>query len=232
MGGRQAGDVGGRGAKGRGNVDRNPHAGEQARDLGHVVAVAKAKRGGPQDVAADRRRPRLRTGKVADDLVEGLVGAEVFLALVGREVERDHRDAEVERLGEAPGVVLDEFGGAGGADDDGFGREACDGIAGGVLEECRGIGAKVARLEGRVGDRRTVVAPFDHGEEEVGIGVALWRVQDVMQALHRGGDPHRADMRGALVSPDGQLHAADPACRMALRRSGRENSPARSPACS
>jgi hypothetical protein len=51
-----------------------------------------------------------------------------------------------------------------------------------------------------------MVAPLDHREEQVGIGVALGRVQDVVQALHRGGDTHGADMGRAFVCPDGQLH--------------------------
>jgi hypothetical protein len=51
-----------------------------------------------------------------------------------------------------------------------------------------------------------MVAPLDHGEEQVGVGVALRRVQDVVQALHGRGDAHGADMGRALVCPDGQLH--------------------------
>ena len=54
-----------------------------------------------------------------------------------------------------------------------------------------------------------LVAPLDHREQQVGVGVALRRVQHVVHALHRGGDAHRADVRRAFVGPDGELHRLD-----------------------
>jgi hypothetical protein len=71
-------------------------------------------------------------GEVADDLEEGLVGAEVLLAGVGGQFQRDDRDREAHRLGQPAGVVLDQFGRAGGADDDRFRLEAVVGVLAGA----------------------------------------------------------------------------------------------------
>ena len=211
-----------------GDVDADAEALEQLGDLGHVVAVAEAEAGGAEQVAGERLRARGRAGEVAHELEEGLGGAEALLALVGRQFERDDRNRQAHALGEPARIVLDQFGGAGGADDHRLRLEALVGLAAGGLEELGGVRAQVAGLEGGVGHRRAVVAPLDHREEEVGIGVALRRVQHVVQALHAGGDAQGADMRRAFVGPDRELHT-----RTAFRRRiGRENRPARSPACS
>ena len=209
---------------------------DQFRHFDDVVAVAEAERSGPEDVAGlARRARRRRTGRGrcegAHQPVEGLRRAPVFLLLVGRQFERHHRNVESERRGQAAGIVLDEFGRAGRADQHRIGLEALDRVAAGGLEDLRRVGAEVARLEGRVGDRRARVAPLDHGEQQVGIGVALRRVQHVVDALHRSGDPHRADMGRAFICPDGELHQALTFSR-SRRLKGRANSSARSPACS
>ena len=49
-------------------------------------------------------------------------------------------------------------------------------------------------------------AALDHGEQQVGVGVALGRVQDEVDALHGGGDAHGADVGRAFVGPEGELH--------------------------
>ena len=218
----------GRGAERGDGVHGDADLGEQAGQLLDVVAVAEAERGGAEDVAARLRGAVGLDRQAADDLQEGLGGAEALLALVGGQFQRDHRDRQAEGLGEAGGVVLDQLGGAGGADDDRLGAEAVVGVAAGGLEELRGVGAEVAGLEGGVGDRRAVAAALDHGEEEVGVGVALRRVQHVVQAGHAGGDAHGADMRRAFVGPDAELHSRS----APRRRSGRAKRAARSPACS
>ena len=105
---------------------------------------------------------------------------------------------------------MDQFGGARGADDHRLGLEAGKGVAGGVLEQVGGIAAQIAGLKGGVGDGRAVVAPFDHGEEKVGIGIALRGVQHVMQPLHARGHPHGPDMGRSFIGPEGQFHSAAP----------------------
>ena len=219
------------------DVHLDAEVGQQPRDLGHVVAVAEAERGGAEEVAGHARGALHGAGQRADDLEEGLVGAEVLAPLVARQLQRDDGDGQAHLRGEPPGVVLDQLGGAGRADDDRLGPEALVGVAAGVLEELRRVRAEVAGLEGGVGDGRTPVAPLDHGEQQVRVGVALRRVKHVVQPAHRGGDAHRADMRRALVCPDRELHSAASSRgeRPAIwdrRRSGREKRPARSPACS
>ena len=190
VGGAEAGDVARRGAERRDGVHGDADLGEQPGQLLDVVAVAEAERGGAEDVAARLRGAVGPDRQAADDLQEGLGGAEALLALVGGQFQRDHRDRQAEGFGEAGGVVLDQLGGAGGADDDRLGAEALVGVAAGGLEELRGVGAEVAGLEGGVGDRRAVAAALDHGEEQIGVGVALRRVQHVVQAGHAGGDAH------------------------------------------
>lgn len=203
--------------------------------------MAEAERRRPQNVAAGRFAElargagasgwgHVRAGEAAHQLVEGLGRAPVLLALIGGQFERDHRDRQSERASEARRIVLDQFPGAGGADEHGGRPEALIGVERGALEQIGGVATEIARLEGGVGHRRALAAPLDHGEEQVSIGVALRGVQDVMHVGHRGGDPHRADMRGAFIGPDGELHGYTSSA--ARRFNGRANSSARSPACS
>ena len=224
-------------AVGDNRVRLDAELGQEARQLFDVVAMAETERGGAEDVATHTRRALHRLCERPNDLQQRLISAEVLSPLVARQLQRNHGDRQTHPRGKAPGVVLDELGGAGGTDHDGLGPEAFVGVAAGVLEELSGISAEVASLEGRVGDGRAGAAALDHGKEEVGVGIALGRVQDEVQAAHRGGDPHGAHMRRPLVGPDGELHSAasrrgaSPAMA-ALRRSGRAKRPARSPACS
>ena len=177
-------------------------------------------------------RPVHRMRQRPDELVEGLVGAEVLLPLVAGKFQRHDRHGQAHGLGEAARIVLDQFRRAGGADDHGLWAEALVSLARGAGEEVRRIRAQISGLEGRVGHRRAMVAPLDHREEKIGVGVALGRMKHVVQALHPGRHAHRADMGRAFVCPHGQLHSAASSLRRPRRRSGRAKSPARSPACS
>ena len=95
----------GRGAQRRDDVDVDAEPVEQPRDLGDVVAMAEAERGRARagcSAAARRSRARprwcraaaLRAGERAHQLVEGLGGAPVLLALIGRQLERHDRDRQ------------------------------------------------------------------------------------------------------------------------------------------
>ena len=250
-------DVRRRGAVGCCDIDADAHPGEQPRDLLDIVAMAKSEGGRPDQVGGDLRRLLDRGRERAGDLVEGLVGAVILLALIARQLQRDHRHRQAHLFGHAAGIVLDELGGAGRADDHRLGLEPVIGRLAGGLEQVGRVRAQIAGLEGGVGHRRAVIAPLDHGEEQIGIGVALRRVQHVVQPLHRGGDAHRADMRRAFICPERELHgrpaggASPPGVpesicgkmkgadhsaaslfRTARRLSGRAKSAARSPACS
>jgi hypothetical protein len=144
--------------------------------------------------------------QVAAQLVEGLARAPVFLALVRGQLQGHHGNGQLQGLGQAARIVLDQLGRAGGPDNHGLGLEARVGVDDGGLEQFGRVGAEIARLEGRVGDGRAGSAPLDHREQQVGIGIALGGVQDVVQTRHRRGDPHGTDVRRAFVGPDGQLH--------------------------
>ena len=173
--------------------------------------MTEAEGGGTEQVAAGLATlagQRLPGREAPHELIEGLGGAPVFLALVGRQVERDHRHVQPAR--EALGIVLDQLAGAGGADQQHLGTEPLDGLARGGLEEFRRVAAEVAGLEGRVGHGRTTIPPLDHGEEQVRVGVALRRVEHVVHAGHRGGDAHRPDMGRPLIGPEGELHRPIP----------------------
>jgi hypothetical protein len=85
--------------------------------------------------------------------------------------------------------------------------EAVVGALRGALEKGGSVGPKVGGLEGGEGDRRAMIATLDHREEEVGVGVTLRGVQDVVDVLHAGRDAHRANVRGAFVGPEGEFHA-------------------------
>ena len=178
---------------------------------------------------------RMRAGKRPHQLIECLGRAPVFLALVGRQFERDDRHRQAERARQAAGIVLDQFRGAGGADQHRLRLEPLIRVARRGLEQFGGIAAEIARLEGRVGHRAAASPPLDHGEQQVGVGVALRRMQHVMHALHRGRDAHRADMGRAFIGPERELHRerSDRQPRAAARAGGRtvrrDRPPGRSP---
>ena len=102
------------------------------------------------------------------------------------------------------------------------GLEPLVGLARRVLEQLGGVAAEIARLERRVGDRRPLVAPLDHGEQQIGVGVALRRMQHVVHALHRGRDAHRADMGRAFICPERQLHGSGHQPRAPHQRTGEQ----------
>ncbi len=232
----QAGQVQRAGPQRRDHVDRDAQRFDQLAHLHDIVAAAEAQRGRAEDVARFRRALLLRRGRApareaAHELVERLRRAPVLLLHVGGQLQRDDGDVEAQRLGQPAGIVLDQLGGARGPDHHRLRREPLDGLAAGRLEDLGRVGPQIARLEGGVGHGRARLAPLDHGEQQVGVGVALRRVQHVVQPRHRGGDAHRADMGRAFVCPHRQLHQT--ATSSAARRpSGRANSSARSPACS
>jgi len=88
-----------------------------------------------------------------------------------------------------------------------LGREAGLRIGDGRFHQLRGVAAQVARLERGVGDRRAAVLPLDHREQQVGVGIALRRVQHVVHPAHGCGDPHRPHVGRAFVGPEGEFHA-------------------------
>ena len=190
-------------------------------------------------------------GEMPNQLKERLVGAEVFFSLVRRKFKGDHRDGKSDGLCKATGVILNQLGSARGTDNHRLWLEALVSRPAGVSKKLSCIGPEIAGLKRRIGHRRPMVPALDHREEEIGIGVALRRVQNVMQAGHAGGDSHGADMRRAFICPDRQFHSAAVrgafgapalllrstakdgcALRSVRRLRGRANNSARSPACS
>ena len=226
--------IGGAGPQRGGYIDGNAQGVEQPGDFDHIVAMPEPKRGRPQQIDAGPGgvRARCRRGTGAHrthQVVEGFGRAPVLFALVAGQFERDHRAWQPHRLDQPGGIVLDQLGRARCADQHGLRLEPVEGIACRRLEQLCGVLAQIARLERGVGNRRTLGAAFDHREQQVGIGIALRCVEDIVNALHGGCDPHRANVRGTLVCPDRQLHQT---LKTSRRRNGRVNSSARSPAWS
>ena len=226
-------------AQGRDHSDIDTQLVQQLRDFLDVVAVAKAQGAGAQDVAGGSDLRGLIGGgfvhQVAAQLVKGLARAPVFLALVRGQLQGHHGDGQLQGLGQTARVVLDQLGGAGRAHQHGSGVEARHGLACSVLEQLGRVTAQIARLEGGVGDGRAARQALDHGEQQVGVSVALRGVQHIVHVRHGGGHAHRAHMGRSFVSPERQLHGVFlrfQAASFRRRLSGRLNSPAKSAACS
>ena len=224
-------------AHGGADVDCDAHVGQQPRHLGDVIAVTKAKGGRAYQVGGHVGGAVARLGQMPHDLQESLVGAETFLALIAGQIQGDHGDAQIHAFCKPARVILNKLSCTRRAHNHRFGGKTGNGILAGGLEQTCRVAAQIAGLKRSIADRRAMVAPFDHGEQKVGIGIALRRVQDIVQAAHASGDAHCANMRRAFVCPQRQLHSA--ASRLgakgaskARRRRGRANSAARSPACS
>ena len=214
------------------DVDRDAHQRKKRRHFGNVIAVAKAKRGCPQQVAGDGIGASHGFGQRAHDLQERLIRAEIFFALIAGQIERNDRDRQADGFGEAPRIILNKFRRTRCANNHRFGLEAGIGIAGGVFEQVGGITTQIAGLKCCIGDRGPRIAALNHCEQQIGIGIALRRMKDVVQTLHARGDAHGPHMGRAFICPEGKFHSAASRFSKAWRRRGRENSPARSPACS
>ena len=169
---------------------------------------------------------------MAQQLVKGLGCAPVFFALISGQFKCNNRDGQLQRLRQTTRVVLNQLGGAGGAHQHGVRFETCVGMGHGVFEQLCGVAAQVTCLEGGVGDRRAFVAALDHGEQQVGVGVALRCMQHVVHVLHGRGDAHRTNVGWAFVCPERELHVVPQATSLSRRIRGRLNKPAKSPACS
>ena len=184
-----------------GYVHRNAHAFQDLADLGHIIAVAKPKRGGPKDVATNLRRARHWLGQGLAYLIKSLVSAKVFLALIAGQFQRDNRHRQPHAGGQAAGIILDQLGCARGRNQQRLGAVALVGGAAGIFEQPRGICPQIACLKGGIGDRRAVVAPLDHCKQQIGIGIALGRVQHHMHIAHARGHADGPDMGRAFVCP-------------------------------
>ena len=209
-------------------------AGQQLGDLAHVVAAAEAEQRGAQQVdprptpltapasriGLGRTRCRqLRFEQAAHQLIEGFRGAPVLFLGIGGQLQIHHRDAaEIHTGSEGTRLVLDQLGGAALAHQQRLRLEARHRIGDRALHQFSGVAAQIAGLKRGVGDRRALVAPLDHREQQIGVGVALGRMQHVMHPFHRGGDAHRAHVRGAFVGPESEFH------RMQCLRRRRERS--------
>ena len=210
---RQALQIGCAGAQGGHDGHIHAHAGQQLADFLDVIAVAEAQGAGAQDVAA--RAACTLSGachigllrQAANQVVEGLGSAPVFLALVGGQLQCHHRNRQVQRLRQAARVVLNQLGGARSTHQHGLGRKTVVGVFHGGFEQLCRIATEVTRLEGGVGHRRAAGQALDHGEQQVGVGVALGCVHHVMHIRHGRGHAHGADVRRAFVCPECELHS-------------------------
>ena len=143
-------------------------------------------------------------------MVEGFGCPPVLFFRVSRQIQAHHRDAaQIHACGQGAGLVLDQFGGAALTHQQGLGLEALHGVGDRALDQLGGVTAEIAGLEGGVGDGRAAITPLDHREQQVGVGVALRRVQHIVHPFHRGGDAHRTDVGRAFVGPERQFHGVE-----------------------
>ena len=208
---------------GDGHIDA-PFA-QQPGDLAHVIAAAEPEQGGADQV--DPRpaafflptlRRRFRSARLGQlvfqqaphQLVEGFRCSPVLLFGVGRQLQaHDRQLAEAHAHGQGTGLVLDQFGGAALAHEQGLRLEPLHRLGDRALHQLGGVAAQVAGLEGGVGHGRASIPPLDHREQQVGVGVALGGMQHVVHPLHRGGDPHGAHMGRAFIGPEGEFHGEE-----------------------
>ena len=208
----QALQIGRAGAQGGYDGNIHAHAAQELADFLDVITVAKAQGAGAQDVAARaacavHRACRIRLlCQATHQVVEGLGSAPVFLALVGRQLQCHHRNGQVQRLRQAARIVLNQLGGARSTHQHGLGRKPVVRVFHGGFEQLCRIATEVTRLEGGVGHRRAAGQALDHGEQQVGVGVALGCVHHVMHIRHGRGHAHGADVRRAFVCPECELH--------------------------
>ena len=195
---------------------------QQARDLADVVAAAEPEQAWAQQIhpgPAALLLPALGGGRggawgrnllleqTAHQLIQGFRRPPVFLLGVGRQIQAHHGDTpQSHASGEGTGLVLDQFCCAAFPHQQGFWLEALNRLVDGAFDELGGVAAQVPGLEGGVGDRRAFIPPFDHGEQQIGVGVSLGGMQHVVHALHGCGNPQRTHMGRAFVCPEGEFH--------------------------
>ena len=176
--------------------------------------MSEAQGGWPQNIAARLGRFRFLIGvfwqcQVTNQLVKGFGCAPVFFALVGRQLQGNHWYGQVERFAQTTWVVLNEFSGARRTHQHGFGRKTFKSFAGGGFEKLGGIATQITCLKGGVGHRRAFRQTLDHGEQQIGVGIALRRMQDIVHIFHGRGHTHCAHVRRSFVSPECELHDRD-----------------------
>ena len=108
-------EVGDAGAERGDDVDRDAEPFEQLPHFDNIVAMAKAERGRPQNVAhlagrAHRGDARWGRGEGAHQPVKRFRRAPVLFLLVGRQFKRHDRNVEIKRSGQTAGIVLDQLG--------------------------------------------------------------------------------------------------------------------------
>ena len=142
------------GAEGGDDIDVDADAVEQFAHFPQIVAASEAQGAGSQEIhlrtlpgAAFKGLPRCRYTSLqqgAHQRVEGLAGAPVFLARVGEHFDGHHGNRQPAAARQGPGLVLQQFGGAGIADQKHLGLFALAGGAQGRQHQIGGIAAQVA----------------------------------------------------------------------------------------
>ena len=152
-------------------------------------------------------------------LVEGFASAPVFFALVRGQLQGHHRNLKLECMRQSTRIVLNQFCGTRRTDQQGSGFEARNGLTRCIFKQLCGIATQIAGLEGGVSDGRPSGQTLNHGEQQVGVGIALRCVQDVMHVLHGRCNAHGPNVWGSFVSPKRELHGLIPK-RPAFRDDG------------
>jgi hypothetical protein len=207
---------------GRGHhVDVDTQAVEETADFPHVVPAAEAERARPEQINAGARlvvalksrsrRRDLALQQRAHQAVKGFAGAPVLLPRVGQHFHGHNGNGQAAAGRQRAGLILQQFRGAGVSHQQHLRLVTLAGVAQRFQDQVGGITAEIPCLECGVGNRDALTFALDHGEQQVGVGVTLGRVQHQVHATHGVGDADGADMRRAFVSPERQLHIRPPA---------------------
>ena len=194
--------------------------------------MAKTKPGDSNQITTDLRTAINWLGQSLNDLKKRFICTKIFFALIAGQFKRNNRHRQTHGFRHSTRIILDQFGRTRGTNNQGLGLKTVISILTGCFKQIGRISAQIARLKGGIGHRWAVITALDHCEQQIGISIALRGMQHVMQALHPCSNAHRANMGRAFICPNRQLHSAASRRKMARRRSGRENKPAKSPACS
>ena len=194
------------------DVDTHTHLGQKAGYLLQIVAVPKAQCGWTQNIATRTLALRafhlwhLGLRQCAHQLIKSFCSTPVLLSLIRRKLQRNDGYWQTKCFGQPTRIVLNQLCRARRTNEHGLWLEAFESLTSSTLEKFGSVTTEVTRLKGRVSHWWPLGQPFNHGEQQVGISVALGRVQNIVNVSHRGSDAHGTDMRWAFISPERELH--------------------------
>ena len=198
-----------RGFQRRNHVDVDTQFVEQLRDFFHVVTVPKAQSAWTQNVAARTALGSLLLwlqNQMAAQLIKRFAGTPILFALVRRQLQRNDGNVQFQGVCQTAWIVLNQLGGARRTYQHGRRFEAFNGLTCRIFEKLCRVATQVTCLECCVRDWRATGQALNHGEQQIGVGIALGCVQHIVHIAHGGGNAHGANVWRSFVCPKRELH--------------------------